>query len=134
MGIISTDTEEKLKADTVVMREHECFSYQTNIDNYTAILDDLPKGEWPVELEQYRNTLPSDIPLEVDLEIVQRVNDYQLRDRTKLLIRTEHCEMNKSHRLCCATKKAMKGTDAEKETKIADASARYDEELAARKS
>ena len=99
---ISKDKKIEMLADGVILREHECCSYQHNIDMYTNMLKTLPSGAWPAELEPYRHTQPDKISLDVDISVIKQVNDYQLRDRLTILIRTENCEMNKSHRMCCS--------------------------------
>lgn len=115
-------------ADACVGREHEVYSYQMNIKNYTLMLTDLPQGDWPTELVKYKSIEPSKIPADVDLATVMTINDYQYRDRLRILLRTENVEMNKTQRVLTAIDKQLPA--ATKNADVLVAAQRRDAELA----
>ena len=98
MPVITDQMKTELIADALVGREHEVHSYQMNIDNYTLMLADLPQGEWPAELVQYKGTEPSKIAASVNEADMATIANYRLRDRLSNLLRTEHVEMNTAQR------------------------------------
>jgi hypothetical protein len=89
---ISDDIKYAAIADNVVMREKELFAYDLNISNYTAMLANLPQGDWPSDLVQYQTSTLDQVPDELD----ETVSQYQYRDRLRLLIKTEKAERAKS--------------------------------------
>lgn len=101
---ITTDDTLSALATNVVHREREVHQYQINIDNYTAMLSDLPSDSWPEAIAQYKNAPSDAIPFDVSLEVVQLVADYQYRDRINQLLRSENIEQNKSKRVLNALK------------------------------
>jgi hypothetical protein len=88
----------------VIHREREVHQYQINIDNYTAMLAAMPQGDAPAEILQYMSTKTEELPLDVPLETVQAVADYQYRDRIRYLIRTEAIEQGKAKAVLNALK------------------------------
>jgi hypothetical protein len=82
-------------ADAVVGREQELFSYDMNIVNYEIMLADLPEGEWPENLAQYKRSTLDQVPDQLD----EIVNQYQYRDRIKMLLKTERLERSKSFKI-----------------------------------
>ena len=80
-------------------REMEIYGYQLNIDNYSAMLDALPAGEWPADLGAFRTIKTEDLPHDLSDGQVAQINDYQYRDRLRVLVRTEKAEQNKSIRV-----------------------------------
>lgn len=80
----------------VIHREREINQYQINIDNYTHILDVLPKGLIPENIVPYMGVPPESLPNDVSLEFILEVNNYQYRERISTLIRTESIEQAKS--------------------------------------
>lgn len=103
LTITNQDTLETL-ALNVVHREREVHQYQINIDNYSIMLDALPKGDIPPEIEPYMNTAVEDIPNFVSLDTVKLISDYQQRKRITGLIRTETVEQSKSKSILEALK------------------------------
>ena len=102
MAQFTTQTQEDKDyavALTLYIREREKVSYQKNIDNYTKILATLPTDDWPEALVQYANTPVEFIPQSVSLDDILVITDYQYRDRLRILLRTEHMELNKVTRL-----------------------------------
>ena len=94
-------------ADAAFGREREIHYYQINIDNYTAMLADLPQDDWPAGLEQYKNVPSEQLPFDAPLETVQSVSDYQYRDRIRSLLRTEQLEQSKAVRVLNALKSQL---------------------------
>ncbi len=92
---ISQDDHKKNTADALVMRERELYQYDVNITNYTAMLADLPEGEWPENLVQYKGVPLEQVPDELDAE----VDAYNYRDRLRKLLKTEKAERAKSLRV-----------------------------------
>lgn len=85
-------------------REREVYSYQVNIDNYTAIVATMPQGAWPDNLAMYASTPAEALPSDMDPDSVMLVADYQHRDRLNYLLRTEKIEQAKSRRVLEAMK------------------------------
>lgn len=92
---ISPDDHKKNLADALVMRERELYQYEINITNYSAMLADLPIGEWPENLVQYRGKPLDQVPDELDAE----VDALNYRDRLRKLLKTEKAERAKSLRV-----------------------------------
>lgn len=82
-------------ADALVMREQELYQYDVNITNYSAMLAELPTGEWPENLVQYRGKPLDQVPDELDAE----VDALNYRDRLRKLLKTEKAEREKSLRV-----------------------------------
>ena len=80
-------------------REMEIYGYQLNIDNYAAMLEALPAGDWPADLEAFKTIKTEDLPHELTDGQVAQIGDYQYRDRLRVLVRTEKAEQNKSIRI-----------------------------------
>jgi hypothetical protein len=95
-------TEQEKQAGLVMNafhREMEIYGYQLNIDNYAAMLEALPAGDWPAYLEAFRTIKTEDLPHELPDEQVSAIGDLQYRDRLRVLVRTEKAEQNKSIRI-----------------------------------
>lgn len=106
MTYLSIDAEERYTtiADAIVSREQEVFSYQLNIDNYTAMLaasSDLAE-EWPESIAQYKNMNPTALASVVPEDLLDLVNEYSYRDRIKFLLKTEKIEQLKSQKVLAA--------------------------------
>jgi hypothetical protein len=86
-------------ADAALAREHEIFNYQINIDNYTKMLDSLPKGDWPAALVAYKNTPIAQLPINLSDDDALTISDLQLRDRLIGSLRAEKVEQAKSRRV-----------------------------------
>jgi hypothetical protein len=95
LTITEQDTINTL-AVNAVHREREVHQYQINIDNYNQMLSVLPQDTVPVELAPYLNTQTDDLPIEMDIETVMLISQYQYRDRLKKLLRTENIEQSKA--------------------------------------
>jgi len=105
-------TEQENQASLVMNafhREMEVHSYQVNINNYTLMLEKLPKGEWPTDIAMYWNVPISDLPMNINIEDVARINDYQYRDQITKLLRTELMEQNKSKQILEVIKDQITG-------------------------
>jgi hypothetical protein len=90
-------------------REVEIHGYQINIDNYTTMLSSLPTTDWDSDIENYRNSTISDLPHSLTDEQIDRINDFQYRDKLRILLRTERSEQNKSQRVLDALKSQITG-------------------------
>jgi hypothetical protein len=89
---ITQENEINVIAEAIVAREQEIFYYDMNITNYTILTSTLPQDDWPANLVSYKQ-----LPLEqVPDEFYDIVNEYQYRDRIKILLKTEKTERNKS--------------------------------------
>ena len=95
LTITQQDTINTL-AINAVHREREVHQYQINIDNYNQMLTALPTGEVPADIAQYLNTQPDDLPIDMDIDDVMLISQYQYRDRLKKLLRTENIEQSKA--------------------------------------
>lgn len=85
-------------------RELEFYGYQTNVDNYTAMLAALPLGAWPEDLQPYKGTPTEQLPAGMSEEDIYLISDYQYRDRIVGLLRTERVEQRKANRVLEAIK------------------------------
>jgi hypothetical protein len=85
-------------------RETEVDDYQTNIDNYTLMLQALPQGEWPAEIAQYAAVTVDKLPPDMPDETVLLISNYQFRDRLKATLRTEKVEQSKANHVKNALK------------------------------
>lgn len=88
------------------MREAELYQYDLNIDNYTAMLAQLPAGDWPEHLVQYKGKTADQVPDEYDNEVIA----LSYRDRLRALLKTEKSERKKSE-LVYETLKAQLHTE-----------------------
>ncbi|MBK8225424.1 MAG: hypothetical protein IPK73_30790 [Candidatus Obscuribacter sp.] len=79
-------------AENIVHREREVYQYDLNIENYEALLETLPKDDWPEHLVQYQGKTADQIPDEYD-EICNQLN---YRDRVRRLLKTERQELAKA--------------------------------------
>lgn len=102
LALITFDpAEEALKdlADHAVARQSEVDAYQTNIDNYTAMIAALNASlpaDWPQNLAQYKTMSIDQVYATVPDASVQQVIDLLHRDRLKLLLRSETGEQRKA--------------------------------------
>lgn len=96
-GGVTQDEHDKNLAQAIEMREQEVYSYQTNINNYTAMLASCIQDPWPQRLLPYRgmgrDQLAAAIADDDDLELASQL---AFRDELKFRIRSEKMECNKS--------------------------------------
>jgi hypothetical protein len=96
-GGVSQDEHDKNLAMAIEMREQEVYQYQTNINNYTAMLAACIQDLWPQHLLQYRglgrDQLAASIADDDDLDLASQL---AFRDELKFRIRSEKMECNKS--------------------------------------
>lgn len=94
-GITQTEHDKNL-AMTIEMRENEVYQYQSNINNFTAMLAVCIQDPWPSHLLSYRglgrDQLAAAISNDDDLELASQLS---FRDELKLRIRSEKMECNK---------------------------------------
>ena len=98
MTLITITQQDTLNILTVnaVHRESEVHQYQINIDNYNQMLTALPTGDAPADIAQYLNTQPDDLPIDMGIDDVMMISQYQYRDKLKKLLRTEKIEQSKA--------------------------------------
>jgi len=98
MDLISIDVQEQNEnvLRNIVWKENEVFQYRMNIENYTRMVADLPSGEWPDSIIQYKGIPAEAIPFGLSDEIEDLIRMYSFRDRFLYLIRTEKRELNVS--------------------------------------
>jgi hypothetical protein len=96
-GGITQDEHDKNLAMAIDMRENEVYQYQTNINNYTAMLAACIADPWPQRLLPYRgmgrDQLAQSIADDDDLELASQL---AFRDELKFRIRSEKMECNKA--------------------------------------
>jgi hypothetical protein len=96
-GGVSQDEHDKNLAMAIEMRENEVYQYQTNINNYSAMLAACISDPWPQRLLPYRgmgrDQLAQSIADDDDLDLASQL---AFRDELKFRIRSEKMECNKS--------------------------------------
>jgi hypothetical protein len=102
-GITQTEHDKNL-ALAIEMREQEVYQYQTNINNYTAMLAACITDPWPQRLLPYRgmgrDQLAQAIADDDDLDLASQL---AFRDELRLRIRSEKMECNKSRMMLATT-------------------------------
>ena len=95
-GVTQTEHDKNL-AQSIEMREQEVYQYQTNINNYSAMLAACITDPWPQRLLPYRgmgrDQLAQSISDDDDLDLASQL---AFRDELKFRIRSEKIECNKS--------------------------------------
>jgi len=99
MKMITNDEKLSAAVMNAYYREVEIYSYQVNIDNYSAMLLALPLDDWPQNWVAFKGVKIDELPHSLSDEDVQSISDYQYRDRLRSLIRTERAEQNKTIRI-----------------------------------
>ena len=89
---ITNDNKTATLISALIDREQELHAYELNIENYSAMLNALPAGEWPETLLSYKSASINDIPE----EFVADFNSYTFRDTLTNLLKTEKAEYEKS--------------------------------------
>ena len=96
-GGVTQDEHDKNLAMAIEMREQEVYQYQTNINNYTAMLAACITDPWPQRLLPYRgmgrDQLAQAIADDDDLDLASQL---AFRDELRFRIRSEKIECNKS--------------------------------------
>ena len=96
-GGVTQDEHDKNLAQAIEMREQEVYQYQTNINNYTAMLAACITDPWPQRLIPYRgmgrDQLAQAIADDDDLDLASQL---AFRDELRFRIRSEKMECNKS--------------------------------------
>ena len=96
-GGVTQDEHDKNLALAIEMREQEVYQYQTNINNYTAMLAACITDPWPQRLIPYRgmgrDQLAQAIADDDDLDLASQL---AFRDELRFRIRSEKMECNKS--------------------------------------
>lgn len=133
MAYISIDLTEKQKevARQIVLRENEVHAYQTNIDNYTAMVSGYVMGEWPEEIIQFKGVPAEAMPHGLSDEIEDAVMRYNFRDRILYLIRTEKREQHVAQNFLDVLKSQFPSDQLE--AAVLEAKAEIDAQIAAAK-
>jgi hypothetical protein len=96
-GGVTQDEHDKNLAQAIEMREQEVYQYQTNINNYTAMLAACITDPWPQRLLPYRgmgrDQLAQAIADDDDLDLASQL---AFRDELRFRIRSEKMECSKS--------------------------------------
>lgn len=96
-GGVTQSEHDKNLAMAIEMRENEVYQYQTNINNYTAMLAACIQDPWPQRLLPYRgmgrDQLAQAIADDDDLDLASQL---AFRDELRFRIRSEKIECNKS--------------------------------------
>jgi hypothetical protein len=96
-GGVTQDEHDKNLAQSIEMREQEVYQYQTNINNYSAMLASCISDPWPQRLLPYRgmgrDQLAQSISDDDDLDLASQL---AFRDELKFRIRSEKMECSKS--------------------------------------
>lgn len=96
-GGVTQHEHDKNLALAIEMREQEVYQYQTNINNYTAMLAACITDPWPQRLLPYRgmgrDQLAQAIADDDDLDLASQL---AFRDELRFRIRSEKIECNKS--------------------------------------
>ena len=122
MSHITNQDRFNLLADSVIHREKEVFSYQINIDNYTAMIASMEELTLPADLAQYEGKKSHELPMALTEDQVQTITDYNYLQQLKAALRTEKVEQGKTQRILDAVKSQIPADQYE--TLIADAIAR----------
>ena len=86
---------EELK-QAIEQRETEVQGYQTNIDNYALMIDELP-SEWPEDLVKFKGKEIADIVQSItDEDSLIQVADLLFMDKLKITLWTERLEQRKA--------------------------------------
>jgi hypothetical protein len=96
-GGVTQSEHDKNLAMAIEMRENEVYQYQTNINNYSAMLAACIQDSWPQRLLPYRgmgrDQLAQSISDDDDLDLASQL---AFRDELKFRIRSEKMECSKS--------------------------------------
>jgi hypothetical protein len=95
MEIITNNQRISDLADNIVGRTHEVYNYDTNIQNYEALLAGYPT-EWPEHLEQFKGMNPHDAAAQCEHEHIEELAACQQAERVSYLLKTEKVERAKA--------------------------------------
>jgi len=82
-------------ADNIVARTHEVHNYNTNINNYKALLEKYPVA-WPEHLDQFRGMEPHAAAAQCGVEDIEELAACQQAERVAYLFKTEMVERSKA--------------------------------------
>lgn len=96
-GGVTQEDHDKNLAQSIEMREQEVYQYQTNINNYSAMLAACIQDPWPQHLMQYRGLGRDQLAAAIeDDDDVELASQLAFRDELKFRIRSEKMECNKA--------------------------------------
>ena len=96
MEIITNNKRIADLADNIVARTHEVYHYDTNIQNYEALLAAYPT-EWPEHLEQFKGMDSHEAAAQCPVEYIEELADVQQAERVAYLLKTEKVERAKAN-------------------------------------
>lgn len=96
VDIISNEKRQADDADTIVMRTHEVYEYDRNIENYASMLTTLPTDSWPADLAHLQGLAGHEAAAMCAPDRVQVLATYQLRDQIAALHKSEQVERAKA--------------------------------------
>lgn len=96
VDIISNDKKQADDADAIVMRTHEVYDYDRNIENYASILASYPTDVWPEDIAHLQGLPGHEAAAMCDPDRVQVLATYQLRDQIAALHKSEQVERAKA--------------------------------------
>lgn len=131
MDIISNEKRIEDLANNVVVRYHEIYSYDVNINNYKLIIENSI-SEYPKHLERFKAADVDYSVQKVDVEDLELLAELQQRDRCEAILRTEIFERAKSVKILEALEASLLelvGSQELFEEAIANANARYNNQL-----
>lgn len=93
-------------ADNIVARTHEVHQYDTNINNYKALLEKYPVA-WPEHLDQFRGMEPHTAAAQCGVEDIEELAACQQAERVAYLFKTEMVERAKAAAILEVLKEQM---------------------------
>lgn len=93
-------------ADNIVARTHEVHQYDTNINNYKALLEKYPT-QWPEHLEQFKGMEPHAAAAQCGVEDIEELAACQQAERVAYLFKTEMVERSKAAAILEVLKEQM---------------------------
>jgi hypothetical protein len=93
----------------IEQRTAEVAGYQTNIDNYTAMIEKIP-GDWCEKTAPYRGFDTQKLANATDdEELMLRVADLNFRDSLRVTVRAERIEQRKAMLVLSVLQDQLKG-------------------------
>ena len=94
--IISNAEKLASLADNIVARTYEVHSYEVNVTNYEAILENIGSIEISERMQELRTMSPEEAANQATTEELELLGQVQQFDRISFLVKTEKIEMAKA--------------------------------------
>jgi hypothetical protein len=94
--IISNAEKLASLADNIVARTYEVHSYEVNVTNYEAILENIGSIEISERMQELRTMSPDEAANQATTEELELLGQVQQFDRVSFLVKTEKIEMAKA--------------------------------------